>query len=206
MSLNRPPVYFCALSALCALLFWNSTHSQAYAVRKPNRPKNSPSPDGSRKQPAKLAHPVSHKSRATAHPHGDKVCASGCAASRHPTPLLKQFEFKRLIDQLKSDERELAIDSLLFYGPQTLRRLQLSPELKLSGDDRQMLERELRRQKVNVEFRLVAKDGSSLANLPSTKVPFDLRHEFELDEFNIPNLIASGTVKRVGRKHLWARL
>jgi hypothetical protein len=37
-------------------------------------------------------------------------------------------------------------------------------------------------------------------------VPLDRRHVFKMDTKDLPPLITSGTVKRVGLHHLWTRL
>ncbi|MEQ9408460.1 MAG: hypothetical protein RIK87_12070 [Fuerstiella sp.] len=148
--------------------------------------------------------------RAHAHPHGDKVCASGCALSRHPTPPLSNERFLTLIGQLDNLSRcPRVIDELLFYGPQTrtqLRQLSVRQQAALSLTVTQTLLEELRLTHAVVELRLVSATGELLADLSPQCVPLDLRHEFDLHEHGLPPLLASGTVKRVGRYRLWSRL
>ena len=63
-----------------------------------------------------------HGHLATFHPHGESVCASGCAASHHPTPRLSRQKFGFWMDQLGSQSRataETALDTLLFFGRQS---------------------------------------------------------------------------------------
>lgn len=149
-------------------------------------------------------------SRSHAHPHGDQVCASGCARSRHPTEPLTQVRFETLVSRLVVDSADQdAIDELLYYGPQTEANLMTSRSAavrSLSQNVRQRLARELRRSRAVVELRLVSESGTLLADLPAQIVPLDLRHEFDLRENGIPSLLASGTVKRVGEYRLWSRL
>ena len=148
-----------------------------------------------------------HHSRAHAHPHGDKVCASGCALSRHPTERLTDEAFTDLLARLADAEKQQnAIDELLYFGPQAAFKLR-----DLKGDAiperlRETLLKEISCRKASVSLRLVSADGRLLADLPSTVVPLDLRHEFDMREHGIPTLLASGTVKRVGEYKLWSRL
>ena len=151
-----------------------------------------------------------HSPRAHPHPHGDQVCASGCALSRHPTPRLTSERFQELIRQLAANPaHQQAVDELLYYGPQTRAKLlsgRATPSNALPLAMRDMLLSELRETHAHVELRLVTTSGSVLADLPRQLVPLDLRHEFDLQEHDIPPLLASGTVKRVGRYQLWSRL
>ena len=145
--------------------------------------------------------------RAHAHPHGDRVCASGCAISNHPTPTLTEARFDQLIADLAQDPRnESAIDELLYYGPQAKARL-ISPTQKIQSAVRQYLLDELSKSRAVVQLRLVDLDSSDIvASLPAQTVRLDLRHEFDLVEHDVPSLTASGTIKRVGRHRLWSRL
>ena len=152
-----------------------------------------------------LTDDVSSK-RAHAHPHGDKVCASGCAVSNHPTPTLTEDHFDQLILALRENSQNTAaIDELLYYGPQAKARL-LSP-LERPFGLRQYLLNELSKSRAVIQLRLVDLDSSEvIASLPAQTIPLDLRHEFDLVEHDVPSLIASGTIKRVGRDRLWSRL
>ncbi len=149
-----------------------------------------------------------HSERAHPHPHGDQVCASGCALSRHPTKRLTAERFEELIRRIAADANDTAaIDELLYFGPQAKARLQtaaVASQLQTSTLD--VLTRELEFNAATVALRLVSDSGTVLADLPDQLVRLDLRHEFDLQEHNIPPLLASGTVKRVGRYRLWGRL
>ena len=157
----------------------------------------------------KLVQPddLHHHSRAHAHPHGDKVCASGCALSRHPTERLTDEALCDILAKFAdAEQHQNAIDELIYYGPQAALRLR---DLKADAIPEQLhktLLKELSRRKASVSLRLVSADGRLLADLPGTVVPLDLRHEFDMREHGIPTLLASGTVKRVGEYKLWSRL
>lgn len=145
---------------------------------------------------------------ATAHPHGEQICASGCAMSRHPTPLLKRGNFDELISKLEANPTDTtAFDELLYYGPQTGNLLRLSgDESQLATSVRTRLDSELKKTHARIELRLVTPSGELLADLPGQIVPLDIRHEFDMQEHGIPPLVASGTVKRIGVDRLWGRL
>lgn len=147
--------------------------------------------------------------RASFHAHGEEVCASGCAASRHPTPNLTQGEFERLIVEFARgpmDETNEALEALCFYGRQTDAWLDRLGEKPLSEERAGFLRRELKRTHALISFRIVDEHGVVRTHMPPTRVPFDRRHVFEMETEKLPPLETSGTVKRVGLHHLWTRL
>ena len=67
-----------------------------------------------------------HDWQAVFHPHGSQTCASGCATSRHPTAELDDSQFLQLMQQYVERPpyaASLALDSLLYFGRQTRRKL-----------------------------------------------------------------------------------
>lgn len=143
-------------------------------------------------------------------PHGDQVCASGCALSRHPTPKLEADKFHELIRayarEPMSDKSE-ALEELLFYGPQSRGYLSKLPEEALDPQRLAFLTRELKRNQVVIEFRILDDQNQVRVGLPPTTVRLDRRYVFEplnTHDFQPPE--ASGTVKRVGLNHLWQRI
>lgn len=156
-----------------------------------------------------LEDPFSHDANAAFHAHGDKVCASGCAASRHPTEALDKTEFKRLMSELDRtplDRHNLAFETLLYYGRQTSDHILRCGTCGLSTEVVAQLHRELQRTHVNIEIRVTDEHGEVRSWLPPTRVPFDRRHVFEMETERLQPLVTSGTVKRVGLDHLWTRL
>lgn len=150
-----------------------------------------------------------HGDRATFHPHGDQVCASGCATSRHPTKQLTRRHFRHLLADFSVepvDEAGEAFETLLYYGRQVTAMLDRDGPGPLDPLRAALLKQELARGRAEVSIRLVDESGVVRASLPPTSVPLDRRHEFKLVPHNLQPLIASGTVKRVGRDHLWTRL
>ena len=150
------------------------------------------------------ADPVAHF-----HAHGEEVCASGCAASRHPTKQLTRDHFHELLQQYASepmDETSFALESLLYYGRQTLALLKEEGDYPLDPLRSGFLRDELKKTHAKVEIRVVDEHGEIRTWLPPTRVPLDRRHEFDMQVNNVQPLETSGTVKRVGLYHLWNRL
>lgn len=103
-------------------------------------------------------------------------------------------------------EDSSALEELLFYGPQSKRFVE-SESFSLDSDRLNFLLTELNRDQVSIEFRLIDQDDRVRVSLPPTIVPFDRRYVFEpllTEDFQPPE--ASGTVKRVGLRHIWQRI
>jgi hypothetical protein len=143
-------------------------------------------------------------------PHGEQLCASGCALSRHPTPELTEQKFLDLMLAYSSEpmtEESPALEELLFFGVQTERFLRNSDEIALDPERLAFLQKELSRDKVVAEFRILDDTGTVRVGLPPTEVSLDRRYVFEplnTQDFQPPE--ASGTVKRVGLNHVWQRI
>ena len=155
-----------------------------------------------------------HDSLAIFEPHGDEVCASGCALSRHPTGTLTTQRFNTLLNQFSAepiDQSSKPLEELLFFGPQTEKLLNqklLNPASKTAMDSAHTnyLQRELKRTHAKISIRVIEQDGTLRCWLPPTRVPFDRRHVFEMKTESLQPLVTSGTIKRVGLNHIWARL
>lgn len=150
----------------------------------------------------------SSSARATSHPHGDQICASGCAASRHPTPALSPAHFEKLVaayarESPGADSKNL--DELVFYGSQSALYLKRR-SVSLSTDHVKRLKRELAVEELVVELRVIDEDGRTRVALPPTRVPQHIRQEFSMVVQDFQPTVTSGTAKRVGVKHAWQRL
>lgn len=151
----------------------------------------------------------SHGTEATFHAHGDQVCASGCAASRHPTDRLTKRRFLQLLDECSQsplNANNLAFETLLFFGRQTSQLLDDCGSGALTTAQALTLRNELTRQHAFVSIRLVDVHGDIRSKVCNVRVPLDRRHVFSMTSKGLPPLVTSGTVKRVGQKHLWTRL
>lgn len=151
--------------------------------------------------------------RAHFHPHGDQVCASGCAVSNHPTDTLSPEHFKRLMAQfavdatndLQASKKRAALDTLLYFGVQTSSMLERFPNF-IGGQNLTELQRHLKTTHARISIRVVDEYGATRSWIPPTRVPFDRRHVFEMETAELQPHVASGTVKRVGIDRLWTRL
>ncbi len=143
------------------------------------------------------------------HAHGSQVCASGCAASNHPTKELTTSGFRQLMTQCAAgplDETNQAFETLLFFGRQTRVMLEREGYGPLNPEQARTLWRELSRTHARISIRVIDEHRVVRSSLKPTRVPFDRRHVFDMDTNNLQPLVTSGTVKRVGLHHLWTRL
>ena len=141
--------------------------------------------------------------------HGEQVCASGCAASRHPTAELAEDQFRMLMADYARQpmsEASRALEELLFYGPQTQKLINEIGYLNLDRTRAKFLRDELQRSHALISIRVIDEAGKVRSWLKPTRVPFDRRHVFEMEHKDLQPLVTSGTVKRVGLKHMWTRL
>ena len=141
--------------------------------------------------------------------HGHQWCASGCAASRHPTPYLRRAEYRELIQQYRDGPMTAdneALEALLFFGSQTRRWLDEEGVGDLDRSRESFLRHQLLTQRAIVEMRLVDQQGRVRSWLPATGVPLDRRHVFDMQTSDLQPLVTSGTVKRVGLGHVWVRM
>ncbi|MCA9213071.1 MAG: hypothetical protein KDB27_08400 [Planctomycetales bacterium] len=204
-----------------------SNHTYVYAliivlatgwVARPTSDTTTSLTDSGLAEPDPLVAPIvisgdtSSDKRATFHPHGEQVCASGCAVSRHPTDTLtpeRFHQFAERFDQpgdLASDHKRLdALDSLLYYGPQTSHMLLQFPNA-ISDRNADVLREHLSVTHVRLSIRVVDEAGTIRSWIPPTRVPFDRRHVFQMETERLQPHVTSGTVKRVGVDRLWARL
>jgi len=153
--------------------------------------------------------PFDHDELAIFEPHGNEVCASGCALSRHPTGTLAANRFNELLEQFSQQPIDTAskpLEELLYFGPQTQTLLDRQGSDVLDTQHAELLRRELTRTHAKISIRVIEQDGTKRCWLPPTRVPFDRRHVFEMKTESLQPLVTSGTIKRVGLNHIWARL
>ena len=150
-----------------------------------------------------------HDENSIFEPHGEQICASGCAASRHPTGQLTKRKFEHLLEDYSRrplDETNSALEELLYYGPQTSKMVQQFGLAKLDEEKARFLRDQLAFTHAKISIRVVDQNGVIRTWLDQSRVPFDRRHVFEMETRDLQPLITSGTVKRVGLNHLWTRL
>jgi len=151
----------------------------------------------------------SHDTRASFHAHGEQICASGCAASRHPTERLTKQRLMWLLKRYSEgplNETNPGLEGLLYFGRQTTAYLNGGWSRLLPAEHLDFLRQELTTTHARIKMRLVDEHGEIRSHLPPTRVPFDRRHVFDMEVNRLQPLVTSGTVKRVGLYHLWTRL
>lgn len=150
-----------------------------------------------------------HDATAVFHAHGEKLCASGCAASRHPTETLTVKRFENLLIEYTyepMDQTNNALEELMYFGPQTRKMIESYGVGNLDSKRAEFLWDQLKYSKARVSIRVVDESGAIRSWADPTEVPFDRRHIFEMHTKNVQALVTSGTVKRVGLNHCWVRL
>lgn len=151
-----------------------------------------------------------HDSGAVFHAHGEEICASGCAASRHPTAELTEGHYRYLIADYGTagmNEDNAALEELLYFGPQTEKLINRIGYLDLDRARATFLRDELKHTHARISIRLIDENGEVQSWIDPTSVPLDRRHVFKMEhQDDLQPLVTSGTVKRVGLNHLWTRL
>ena len=201
---------FLALALIAAAVNGPGTSKSAPATQSPSRPGLGgvvPPLDLSVESPLDR---VWEKPRAHSEPHGHQACATGCAVSHHPTPRLTRDRCRALLAEYQQTPFALesaSLDALLYYGAQTRFQLrQASLRDLLDAKHLTFLERELSRERAIVSLRLIDQHGNVRAECPATEVPQHVRQVFKCDVYDLQPLVSSGTVKRVGKNHIWQRL
>lgn len=137
--------------------------------------------------------------------------AAGCGAGCEPgaAHALSDEDFSLWLRSYAQDPPaapDLALETLLFYGPSTREQLDRLGYGPLDEAHRAVLDRELARDTVVVEMRLIDEDGALRALLPPREIPLVEKQHLTLeDSGSLGPIIAGGKVKRVGLAHLWTR-
>jgi hypothetical protein len=151
----------------------------------------------------------SHGEAAMFEAHGTQLCASGCAASRHPTGELSDARYRQLISEVDRGpmaETNQALEELIFFGSQTRRQINVNGFGNLDAGWAGFLGKQLACSHARISIRVTDENGSVRTWVEPTLVPFDRRHVFKMKTNSLQSLITSGTVKRVGLNHAWVRL
>ncbi|MFT5052925.1 MAG: hypothetical protein ACI8QZ_004363 [Chlamydiales bacterium] len=140
-----------------------------------------------------------------------EVCATGCAAASSGEGEMGAHEFERLLDTWAehegTDQGARALDTLLFHGA---RAMDLGARLGygiLDPERAGFLQRELGRGHALLSVRLVSPSGEERLHLGPTRIPLgEKQHLIATDTSDLQPPEVSGTLRRVGVDHLWARL
>ena len=137
-----------------------------------------------------------------------KPSCSSCGDARHPTPPLLKEEYLSLIARyaLEPVHDSAALDSLCFYGVQTRDMLNLYGADGLDNERAALLSAEVSRTHAYLSVRVIDTNGVVRVNLARQKVQIDERNHYAVtDVHNVIPPEVSGTIKRVGLHHIWAR-
>ncbi|MCA8919637.1 MAG: hypothetical protein KDB32_11205 [Planctomycetes bacterium] len=138
----------------------------------------------------------------------DKPRCASCGDARHPTAPLLLGEYETLIAQYANDpvDDSEALDSLCYYGVQTRDMLRDHGVGDLDAEHAEFFKREISRTHAFLSVRVTDENGVVRISMLRKRVAFDQRAHHEVDEVVdvLPPEI-SGTVKRVGLYHIWAR-
>ena len=151
----------------------------------------------------------SHGSAAAFEAHGEQLCASGCAVSRHPTARLTKSKFNRLIrgySEGPMDETNKSLEELVYFGAQSRKFIDSQGVDELDRERARFLWDQLASTHARFSIRVTDDQGVVRTWIEPTRVPFDRRHVFEMKTNDVQPLVTSGTAKRVGLNHIWARL
>lgn len=143
----------------------------------------------------------------TGEPAEGEVCTTGCQ-SLEPTALDRDA-YLDLIRRFSKEEAldGIAFETLLFHGDATRARLAAEGTPGLDSERAGRLKAELERSHARLSVRFVDAGGGERLTLDSALVPLGLkRHLWPRETVDLRPPEVSGTLQRVGVKHLWSRL
>ncbi len=135
------------------------------------------------------------------------ICATGCAAIPRTQTALERADFERWIADFAETGASDALDGLLFHGVDTLVLLDEETEALLGPERTAFLRTELSRTQAILDVRLIDERGIERMRLGGRRIPLNQKqHLFPDQTDNLEPPEISGTLRRVGREHLWVRL
>ena len=146
----------------------------------------------------------------TTTPGQNDACATGCSAVPATIGSLDGPEIERLLSEFvggPASEENQALETLLFHGAQVKDLWETLDRSALDAERGAFLRRELARTHARLDVRFVDDRGVERLRLGDQRVPLGIKeHLFPIDTQGFQPPEISGTVRRVGLKHLWARL
>jgi hypothetical protein len=100
----------------------------------------------------------------------------------------------------------IELETLLFYFQDTQHYLDEHGDVGLDLQHAEFLRRELARDTVIMEMRLVDAEGTIRGRIPPTEIPLKTKQHITFEGTgSLKHLETGGKVKRVGLAHLWSR-
>lgn len=136
-------------------------------------------------------------------------CASSCALDAAPAPAMTRADFEGLLATWATEpvgEPTLALETLLFHGPETLAWRDHLGDGPLDRAHTDFLDAELARDRVHVEMQVLDEHGDTRGTLVASNIPLaEKQHLTFSGTGSLGHLETGGKVKRVGLGHLWSR-
>ncbi len=137
-------------------------------------------------------------------------CKGGCATAQRAHAPLAPEELTAWLQAYAEDPAkapEVALETLLFHGAQVRAHLKKRGPGPLPADHHRFLMAELAKTHARVEVKLVDRAGKVRATLPAQEVRVgEKAHLVAPATPWLQSFEYSGTVERVGLKHMWGRL
>jgi len=146
-----------------------------------------------------------------ADPAADPSCQGGCAAIPDTIEGLTEERIAELLRIYAKDpaaEETEALQTLLFHGEQVVRFRAAHPDaVALDAAHDRALRRELARVYAHMSVRVIDEDGVVRLEIDDRRWPMGFKRHLLPDRHDrLQPVEVSGTIRRVGVHHLWARL
>lgn len=139
-----------------------------------------------------------------------EICATGCALAATGAKELSEGEFLSLLSDLSSEgwsTDNSALETLLFHGPRSRALLDSLGRGPLDQETAERLEAELALTHALLVVRLVEDDGTVRVQVQPRRLLLGERTHMLADlALGVQTPEITGTIVRVGLKHLWVRL
>ena len=139
----------------------------------------------------------------------DPKACHGCSIGKHHIPPYTDEVFREAMESYAEYpywQESQGLDTLLFYGDETLEKLAEHGTEPLSPEHVAFLKRELRRTHAYVHIRVIDEHGVVRVEVGPERVPLKVKkHLKPRDTGNLYAMEFNGTVARTGLYHLWSR-
>ena len=165
------------------------------------------SPAGSRPE-APVAE--EHWEQASQGEEPDAQCVGGCSFVKDEAPDLSRADFRRHLAAYASPQKEIsqpAWEALLFHHTRARKLLAAEEQVTLPPERLAHLQRELKKTHVWLDVRLTDARGVERLRLEPQRVPLGQKtHHWPQRRIGLQAVDVNGSIRRVGERHLWARL
>lgn len=143
------------------------------------------------------------------HDDEQKKHCHGCSLGHHEIPPYTDEVYREAVEsyaRMPYWQQSEGLDTLLFYGDETLEKLEKLGTGSLSAEHLAFLRRELTRTHAVVHIRVVDEHGEVRVDYGPERVPLKVKeHLWAKENGNLFAMSFNGTVVRTGLYHLWSR-